>query len=187
MNNRCFWAGTDPIYIKYHDKEWGRPIHNDIKLFEMLCLEGMQAGLSWYIVLKKRPNYKKAFNNFNPLEISKYDDKKIKELLNNQGIVRNRLKINAIISNAKAFLEIKKEFGSFNKYIWSFVNNKTIVNKWNEGKEIPVKTEMSDNMRKDLKKRGFKFVGSTICYSFMQAVGMVNDHIVDCFCYSELS
>ncbi len=183
MKTRCQWAGNDPLYQKYHDEEWGIPVHDDRKLFEMLILEGAQAGLSWITILRKRENYRKAFNNFDAKKIAKYDSKKIRQLLQNEGIVRNRLKINAAIINAKLFLEIQKEFGSFDKYIWKFVNGKPIINSRENLKEIPAKTEESDLMSKDLKKRGFKFIGSTICYAFMQAVGMVNDHIVDCFWY----
>lgn len=186
MIKRCKWSGNDPLYQKYHDEEWGVPVHNDRLLFEFLILEGAQAGLSWITILKKRKNYKKAFDNFNAKKIAKYDAKKVKELLNNEGIVRNRLKINAAIINAKAFLDVKKEFGSFDKYIWQFVGGKPIINKFKSIKELPAKTEISDAMSKDLKKRGFKFVGSTICYAFMQAVGMVNDHETTCFRYKEL-
>lgn len=181
--SKCAWASSDPLYQKYHDEEWGVPVHDDRKLFEMLILEGAQAGLSWITILRKRENYRKAFNNFDAKKIAKYDSKKVKELLQNEGIVRNKLKIAAAIQNAKCFLEIQKEFGSFDKYIWQFVNGKQITNKWKSLKEIPAKTKESDAMGKDLKKRGFKFVGSTICYAFMQAVGMVNDHTVDCFRY----
>lgn len=183
---RCEWSGDDPLYIKYHDEEWGVPVHDDKKLFEMLILEGAQAGLSWITVLRKRENYRKAFSNFSPSRIAKYDDKKIEELLNNSGIIRNRLKINAAIMNARLFLEVKNEFGSFDKYIWQFVNHKPIVNKFKSLKDIPAKTNTSDAMSKDLKKRGFKFVGSTICYAFMQACGMVNDHVVDCYRYKKV-
>ena len=186
MKVRCEWCGSDPLYIKYHDEEWGVSVHDDQKLFEMLILEGAQAGLSWITVLKKRENYRKAFNNFDAVKISKYSDKKISKLLENPGIIRNRLKINATVTNAKEFIKIQKEFGSFDKYIWQFVDHKPIVNKFKSMKELPSKTEISDLMSKDLKKRGFKFVGSTICYAFMQAVGMVNDHTSDCFRYKEL-
>lgn len=178
---RCRWAGNDPLYLKYHDEEWGMPVHDDRKLFEMLILEGAQAGLSWITILRKRENYLKAFDNFDAKKVAKYDSKKVARLLQNEGIIRNRLKINAAIVNAKLFLEVQKEFGSFDKYIWQFVGGKPIKNKWKTIKEVPPKTEESDAMSKDLKKRGFKFIGSTICYAFMQAVGMVNDHTVDCF------
>lgn len=180
---RCAWAGSDPLYIKYHDEEWGVPVHDDRKLFEMLILEGAQAGLSWITILRKRENYRKAFNNFDAKKISKYDAAKIKQLLLNEEIIRNKLKIGAAVINAKCFLEVQKEFGSFDKYIRQFVNGKQIKNNWKSLKEIPAKTKESDTLSKDLKKRGFKFVGSTICYAFMQAVGMVNDHTKDCFRY----
>jgi len=183
MKTRCQWAGNDPLYQEYHDKEWGIPVHDDRKLFEMLILEGAQAGLSWITILRKRENYRIAFDNFDAKKIAKYDSKKVKQLLQNEGIIRNRLKINAAIINAKLFLEVQKESGSFDKYIWKFVNDKPIINRWKNLKEIPAKTKESDAMSKDLKKRGFKFVGSSICYAFMQAVGMVNDHTIDCFRY----
>jgi DNA-3-methyladenine glycosylase I len=186
MKNRCEWCGTDPLYVKYHDEEWGVPVHDDQKLFEMLILEGAQAGLSWITVLKKRDNYRKAFNDFDAVKISKYSEKKIEKLLMNPGIIRNRLKINSTVENAKAFLKIQKEFGSFDRYIWQFVGGKPIKNKFKTLSDLPAKTEISDAMSKDLMKRGFKFVGSTICYAFMQATGMVNDHVKDCFRYKEL-
>ncbi len=181
---RCDWAGTDPLYIDYHDKEWGVPVHNDRKLFEMLILEGAQAGLSWITILKKRGNYRKAFDNFQPEKVAKYNPAKINKLLSDAGIVRNKLKINSTVTNAIAFLQVQNEFGSFDKYIWDFVEDKPIKNKWKSLKEIPTSTILSDKLSKDLKKRGFKFIGSTICYSFMQAVGMVNDHVVNCFRYN---
>ncbi len=184
---RCEWCGKDPLYIKYHDEEWGRPEHDDRKLFEMLLLEGAQAGLSWITVLKKRENYRKAFSNFNAGRIAKYDERKVEELLNNPGIIRNKLKVNAFIINAQKFLEVKKEFGTFDKYIWQFVNHRPIINKFKSLKELPAFTDESDKMSKDLKKRGFKFVGSTICYAYMQACGMVNDHVTGCFLYENLS
>jgi len=180
---RCAWAGNDPLYIKYHDEEWGIPVHDDQKLFEMLILEGAQAGLSWITILRKRENYRRAFDNFNAEIISKYNSNKINQLLKNEDIIRNRLKIKATINNAKCFLEVQKEYGSFDKFIWQFTNGEQLKNKFNTLKEIPAKTEISDAMSKELKKRGFKFVGSTICYAFMQAVGMVNDHTIDCFRY----
>lgn len=179
--SRCKWAASHELFIPYHDQEWGVPLHVDQRLFEMLNLEGAQAGLSWLTILKKREGYRKAFDNFNPGKIAKYDDKKRLELLNDQGIVRNKLKINAVIENAKAFLSIQKEFGSFDKYIWQFVKGKPI-----RGGKQPGSTPESDLMSKDLKKRGFKFVGSTVCYAFMQAVGMVNDHSPECFRAKEL-
>lgn len=181
--SRCAWTTNDPLYLKYHDEEWGEPVHDDRKLFEMLILEGAQAGLSWITILRKRENYLKAFDNFDTKKIAKYDSKKVAQLLQNEGIIRNKLKINAAIQNAKLFLEVQKEFGSFDKYIWQFAGGKPIKNKWKSIKEVPAKTGESDAMSKDLQKRGFKFVGSTICYAFMQAVGMVNDHTVDCFRY----
>lgn len=181
MKQRCPWSTNDPLYIKYHDEEWGDPVHDDRKLFEMLILEGAQAGLSWITILRKRENYRLAFDNFDAKKISRYDKKKISQFLKNEGIVRNRLKIDATIQNAKCFLEVQKEFGSFNKYIWQFTGGKPIKNNFKTLKEIPPKTIISDTMSKDLKKRGFKFTGSTICYAFMQAVGMVNDHVIDCF------
>jgi DNA-3-methyladenine glycosylase I len=184
--SRCAWAGNDPIYRKYHDEEWGEPVHDDRKLFEMLILEGVQAGLSWIIILRKRENYRKAFDNFDAEKIAKYNSKKVIELLNNEGIVRNRLKIAAAIQNAKSFMEIKKTFGSFDNYIWRFVDYKPKVNNWKSLKDLPAKTPESDAMSKDLKRHGFKFVGSTICYAFMQAVGMVNDHTISCFRYKNL-
>lgn len=182
---RCEWAGND-LAIKYHDEEWGVPLHDDRLLFEFLILEGAQAGLSWDTILAKRENYRKAFDNFDPKKVAKYGDKKREELLGNAGIVRNRLKIKSATQNANAYLEVVKEFGSFDKYIWSFVGGKPIVNKYKKISDVPAKTEISDAMSKDLKKRGFNFVGSTICYAFMQATGMVNDHVVSCFRYEEV-
>jgi len=183
---RCSWPSDDSLMIKYHDEEWGVPVHNDRKLFEFLVLDAFQAGLSWSIILKKRNNFRKAFDNFNPEKIAKYTQKDVKRLLSDEGIVRNKLKINATISNAKEFLKIKKEFKGFSKYIWQFTGYKTINNKLKSLKDIPAKTKESDMMSKDMKKRGFKFVGSTICYAFMQAAGMVNDHTVSCFRYKEI-
>lgn len=183
---RCPWGVEDELYVKYHDEEWGVPVHDDIKQFEFLVLESAQAGLSWLTVLRKRENYRKAYDNFDPLIISKYNGKKIKKLLNNPGIIRNKMKIKASINNAKRFLEIQKEFGSFDRYIWSFTDYKQVVNKWKSIEEIPSKTELSDMISKDLKERGFTFVGSTIIYAHLQAVGIVNDHIVSCFRYSQV-
>jgi DNA-3-methyladenine glycosylase I len=180
---RCGWCTTDPVYIGYHDKEWGRPVHDDRLLFEFLVLEGAQAGLSWLTVLKKRENYRKAFDHFDAVKIARYNDKKIKQLLNDEGIIRNRLKIASAIANAKAFLAIRQEFGTFDKYIWRFVDGKPQKNHFRHYKELPAKTRQAEAMSQDLKKRGFNFVGPTICYAFMQAVGMVNDHTTDCFCY----
>jgi len=186
MKIRCAWAGTDPIYVKYHDTEWGIPLHDDRKLFEFLLLDGFQAGLSWITILKKRSNYRKAFDHFEPGKMAAYDLYKVKELLANKGIIRNRLKIEAASQNAKSFLAVQKEFGSFDKYIWQFTGSQTIKNAWKTMAEIPAQTKESVAMSNDLKKRGFKFVGPTICYAFMQAAGMVNDHIVDCFRYSQV-
>jgi DNA-3-methyladenine glycosylase I len=179
---RCAWVNDDPLYIAYHDHEWGIPLYDDQKLFELLLLEGAQAGLSWITVLKKRENYRKAFDKFNAKKIARYDQDKINELLANAGIIRNKLKINAFIKNAQAYLKIKQEYNSFSDYIWQFVDGKPIKNNWKNFKELPSKTDISDKMAKDLKKQGFTFVGSTICYAFMQASGMVNDHTLDCFC-----
>jgi len=183
--NRCAWVTQDPLYIQYHDTEWGIPIYHERLLFEFLMLEGMQAGLSWLTILKRRENYQNCFDHFNAELIAKYDYSKIASLLNNEGIIRNRLKVRAIISNAKAFLEVKKEWGCFSKYLWHFVNGTPLQNHWKNSTEVPATSTISDAMSKDLKKRGFKFTGSTICYAFMQAVGMVNDHTIDCFCYTE--
>lgn len=180
---RCSWAVSD-LMIAYHDREWGMPVHDDRLLFEFLILEGAQAGLSWETILKKRDNYRKAFDNFDARKIAKYDAKKTASLLADAGIVRNRLKIAATIQNAKAFLDIQKEFGSFDKFIWQFVGGKPIDNKRRSTDGLPAKTAQSDAMSKELLKRGFKFVGSTICYAYMQAVGMVNDHLIDCVCRS---
>jgi DNA-3-methyladenine glycosylase I len=182
----CPWAKTD-LYAQYHDREWGVPIHDDRLLFEFLILEGAQAGLSWETILKKRENYRAAFDQFEPAIIAKYSQKKCKSLLADAGIIRNRLKIEAAIQNAQMFLAVQEEFGTFNEYIWGFVGSEPKQNAWKSHKEVPAKTPESDTMSKDLKRRGFKFVGSTICYAFMQAVGMVNDHLVGCFRHGELS
>ena len=179
---RCSWANNE-LAIRYHDEEWGQPVHNDRVLFEFLILEGAQAGLSWNTILQKRDNYRKAFNEFDPARVARYDRRKMQQLLGDPGIVRNRLKISSAVGNAKAFLRVQKEFGSFDSYIWQFVGGKPIVNARKSLKQVPARTAESDAMSKDLKKRGFNFVGSTICYAFMQAVGMVNDHIVDCHFY----
>jgi len=183
---RCGWPGKDDNMIKYHDEVWGKPVHDDRTLFEFLILEGAQAGLSWSTILNRQQTYKKAFDNFDVKKISEYTVKDKKRLLADPGIIRNRLKVDASILNAQLFLEIQKGYGSFNKYIWNFVGNKTMVNKPKSWKDLPATTKESDAMSKDLKERGFKFVGSTICYAFMGAVGMVNDHQVDCFRYKEL-
>ncbi|MGA7722482.1 MAG: DNA-3-methyladenine glycosylase I [Ignavibacteriaceae bacterium] len=183
---RCNWANSSLLYTEYHDNEWGVPIHDDKLLFEFLILEGFQAGLSWITILKKRNDFRKAFDHFNINKIARYEKEKIDELMNNGLIVRNSLKIHAAVQNANAFILLKKEFGSFDKYIWQFIGAKPKLNSWQNLKEVPASTPESDAMSKDLKKRGFKFVGSTICYAFMQAVGMVNDHIAGCFRYKEL-
>jgi DNA-3-methyladenine glycosylase I len=186
VKRRCEWGTVSQLYIDYHDNEWGVPIHDDRTLFEFIILEGAQAGLSWETVLKKRENYRKAFSNFDPVKVSRYGDKKIESLMGNKGIIRNRLKITSAINNAKRFLEVQKEFGSFDTYIWQFVDGKPINNRFKSMQEIPATTEVSNAMSKDLKKRGFNFVGPTICYALMQATGMVNDHIVGCFRYKEI-
>jgi DNA-3-methyladenine glycosylase I len=182
---RCPWAKTE-LYVQYHDAEWGVPVHDDRLLFEFLVLEGAQAGLSWETILKKRENYRRAFDNFDPAVVARYGQKKRKGLLADGGIVRNRLKIEAVVQNAKAFLAVQDALGGFDAYIWGFVGHQPRQNAWRSIKEVPAKTPESDAMSKDLKRRGFKFVGSTICYAFMQAVGMVNDHLVDCFWHGEL-
>src|ERR1035437_968440 len=179
---RCPWPSNDPIMIEYHDKEWGKPLHDDKKLFEFLVLESFQAGLSWRTVLHTRENFRKAFANFDAKKVSKFDKKKFNSLMLDAGIIRNRLKIEAAINNAKCFLQLQKEFGSFDKYVWGFVDHKTIVNKPKSLKDLPAKTKISDAMSNDMGKRGFKFRGSTICYAFMQAVGMVDDHLTGCEC-----
>lgn len=179
---RCAWVTDDEIYKKYHDEEWGRPVHDDHKLFEFLVLEGAQAGLSWLTVLKKREHYKKVFDGFNPEKVANYDDKKIQALLNDTGIIRNKLKMNSAVRNAKVFLKIQQEFGSFDAYIWGFVDGQPILNHFKTIEEVPAKTALSDRISKDLQKRGMNFVGSTIVYAYMQAIGMVNDHTLDCFC-----
>jgi DNA-3-methyladenine glycosylase I len=184
-STRCGWAIT-PIYEEYHDTEWGVPLHDDRLLFEFLVLEGAQAGLSWLTILKKRENYRKALDGFDAEKVAAYGAKETKRLLNDAGIVRNRLKVAAAIENAKAFLKVQEQFGSFDTYIWQFVDGKPVQNKWKTLKDIPARTEQSDAMSKDLKARGFKFVGSTICYAHMQATGMVNDHLVDCFRHKQV-
>ena len=187
QKQRCSWPNDNPLMIEYHDNEWGVPMHNDVKLFEFLILEGAQAGLAWETILRKRENYRKAFSDFDPAKISHYTEVDEERLLADSGIVRNRLKVRATIINAGKFLEVQEEYGSFDKYIWQFVGGKSILNEFRSLSEIPPKTKESDSMSIDLKKRGFKFVGSTICYAFMQAVGMVNDHTNDCFRYNEVS
>jgi DNA-3-methyladenine glycosylase I len=183
---RCAWAGSDPLYLAYHDREWGVPVHDDRLLFEFLILEGAQAGLSWITILRKREHYRAAFAGFDPSAVARFDRPKVAALLADPGIVRNRLKVESALSNARAFLAIQEEFGSFASYQWRFVDGRPIRNAWNNIQEIPASTPVSDAMSRDLKKRGFRFVGSTICYSHMQAVGMVNDHTVDCFRWREL-
>jgi DNA-3-methyladenine glycosylase I len=182
---RCAWVGTDPLAIDYHDREWGDPVHDDHKLFEFLILEGMQAGLSWMTILRKRENFRLAYDDFDPVKIANYDQAKFDQLLANPGIIRNRRKIEASAKNAQAFLAVQAEFGSFDAYIWGFVGGAPIVNSWKNLAELPAQTEQSAAMSKDLLKRGFKFVGPTICYAHMQATGMVNDHTIDCFRYLE--
>ncbi len=186
MRPRCKWAGTDPLYIEYHDTEWGVPVHDDRLLFEFLILEGAQAGLSWLTILKKRQEYREAFDHFDPKKVAQYDSGKIRELLTNKGIIRNRLKIEAAVQNARAFRAVQREFSSFDAYIWNFVGGKPIKNGWKSEAEVPAKTKESVDMSKDLRRKGFKFIGPTICYAFMQAVGLVNDHIVSCFRYDEV-
>lgn len=181
--NRCPWCLKDELYVKYHDEEWGIPVHDDAKHFEFLVLESAQAGLSWFTILKKRENYRKAYDNFDAVKIAQYDDKKIEELMQNAGIIRNRRKIESSINNAKKFLEIQKEFGSFDNYIWRFTDNKVVKNQWNDLSEVPAVSELSDRVSKDLKKRGFKFLGSTIIYAHLQATGIINDHLTSCFRY----
>jgi len=187
MCKRCDWSIVSDNMKKYHDEEWGVPVHDDKKLFEFIILDAFQAGLSWQIILNKRENFRNAFDNFNPEIIANYDQNKIDELIRDASIIRNKLKINSTVTNAQSFIKIQKEFGTFDKYIWGFVGGKTIVNSWKSMTDIPTSSPESDAMSKDLKKRGFKFVGTTICYAFMQAAGMVNDHLVSCFRYKEVS
>jgi len=186
MKSRCKWAGKDPLYVEYHDTEWGTPVRDERILFEFIILEGAQAGLNWLTILKKRQEFRGAFDNFDPQKVARYDSDKIRELLLNKGIIRNRLKIEAAVQNGKAFLAVQKEFGSFAAYVWGFVGGKPIKNSWQTEGQVPAKTRESTILSDDLKRRGFKFVGPTICYAFMQAVGMVNDHTVDCFRYHEV-
>jgi DNA-3-methyladenine glycosylase I len=183
MTKRCAWART-PLSVAYHDQEWGTPLHDDTRLFEFLVLEGAQAGLSWETILNKRENYRAAFDGFNPVKIAKYNERKVEALMKNAGIIRNRLKINSAITNARAFFDVTREFGSFDAYVWRFVDGKPLRRK--RGQAVPARTELSDALSKDLSRRGFKFVGSTICYAFMQAVGMVNDHDLACFRYNQV-
>ena len=184
--HRCSWAGRDPVYIDYHDCEWGVPMRDERTLFEMLVLDGAQAGLSWITILKKRDNYRAAFDNFDAAKMARYGERKVQALLNNPGIVRNRLKVGAAIQNAKMLLKLQEQEGSLAEYLWRYVDGKPIINAWRSSKEIPARTPLSDAISKDLSRRGFKFVGPTICYAFMQAMGMVNDHTIDCFRYREL-
>jgi len=183
---RCAWAGEDPLYQRYHDQEWGVPLHSDKKLFEFLSLEGMQAGLSWITVLRKREAFRQAFDGFDYNIVANYDSGKIEELINNSAIIRNKLKINAAVTNARAFLEVRREFGTFNRYIWGFVDNLPIQNTWTSLQEVPAKTLLAEELSKDLKMRGFSFVGPTIVYAHMQATGMVNDHTTNCFRHAEV-
>ena len=178
---RCEWAGTDPLYVRYHDEEWGVPVHDDRHFFEMLILEGAQAGLSWITILSKREAYRKAFSGFDPRKVARFGDDKVERLLENPGIVRNRLKVAGAVKNARAFLAVQKEFGSFDAYVWRFVGEQPLRNGWRSAREIPARTAESDALSRDLKARGFTFVGSTICYAFMQATGLVNDHVAGCF------
>src|SRR6056297_1585959 len=184
--NRCGWADGSEMYINYHDKEWGVPVFDDKTLFEFLTLETAQAGLSWSTILKRRENYKKAYDNYDIIKIASYDENKIQELLNNEGIIRYRLKIESSINNAKQFLKVQDEYGSFNNYLWSFVDHKPIVNSWKKLSEVPAETEISKQIAKDLKSKGFKFVGSVTIYAYLQAVGVVNDHLTNCFRYKEI-
>jgi DNA-3-methyladenine glycosylase I len=181
MIQRCRWAGDDPLYQRYHDEEWGEPVHDDRKLFEFLLLEGAQAGLSWITVLRKREHYRAAFDGFDPERIARYSERKVRTLLGNPGIVRNERKVRSAIRNARAALAVQQEFGSLDAYLWSFVDGQPVVNRWRTHRDVPARTERSDALSKDLKRREFGFVGATICYAFMQAVGMVNDHTRDCF------
>lgn len=178
---RCQWCGVDPLYVEYHDKEWGVPVYDDTKLFEFLTLEGAQAGLSWLTILKRRPGYLQAFEGFDVEKVARFGKRKVNSLLKDPGIIRNKLKVNSTITNAQAFIQVQKEFGSFSAYQWQFVKNTPVQNSWKSIKEVPAKTDLSDTFSKDLKKRGFSFVGSTIMYAYMQAIGMVNDHTLDCF------
>lgn len=185
MKKRCDWTTSDPVYIDYHDHEWGKPTHDDQELFEMLCLEGAQAGLSWITILKRRENYRKAFDNFDPAVVQGYDEGKVQDILQDEGIIRNKLKVRSVVTNAQAFLRVQEEFGSFDAYIWGFVGGAPTLNNWQDHSEVPASTEESIKMSKDLKKRGFKFVGPTICYAYMQSTGMVNDHTRECFLYHQ--
>lgn len=184
---RCPWVGSNPLFLSYHDEDWGAPVHDDHQLFEAIVLEGAQAGLSWMTILKRRKNYRNAFDNFDPNKVAVYDEKDIERLLKDNGIIRNRLKIKSAINNARMTLKIQQEYGSLDKFMWQFVGGKPIINKWKSAKEVPVTTPASDSMSKALKKAGFTFIGSTTCYALMQSVGMVNDHTVDCYRYDEIN
>lgn len=184
--NRCPWCGSDPLYVSYHDQEWGVPVHDDRKHFEFLVLESAQAGLSWLTVLRKRENYRALYDDFDPVAVAQYDESKVTALLGNAGIIRNRMKVEASISNAQCFLKIQKEFGTFDRYIWGFTEGKPVVNAWTELSQLPAKSPLSDAVAKDLKARGFKFLGTTIIYAHLQAIGIINDHLVDCFRYNEV-
>lgn len=186
-STRCQWAGDDPLYVDYHDLEWGVPCYNDPKLFEFLILEGAQAGLSWITILRKRENYQRLFDEFDVEKVARYNSRKIESLLKNPGIVRNRLKVASAVENAKGFIQVQEEYGSFSDYLWGFVEGAPIQNRWRSLADVPASTPESDALSKDLKRRGFKFVGTTICYAYMQAMGLVNDHTVDCFRHRELS
>jgi len=185
--SRCAWAGEDPLYVRYHDEEWGVPLHDDRALFEFIVLEGAQAGLSWITILRKRESYREAFAGFDPEKVARFDRRKIASLLQNPGIIRNRQKVEAAVGNAKAFLRVQEEFGSFDRYIWDFVDGRPIQNRWKTMKDLPAQTELSEAISKDLRRRDFRFVGPTIVYAHMQATGMVNDHVVTCFRHAEVS
>jgi len=184
--SRCAWAGGDALYVEYHDREWGVPVHDDRRLFEFIVLEGAQAGLSWITILRKRENYRRAFSDFDPEKVSRFNRRSVERLMRDAGIVRNRLKIEAAIANARAFLEVQAEHGSFDRFMWDFVDGRPIVNRWRTMQQVPATSPVSDAMSRELKRRGFRFVGSTICYAHMQAVGMVNDHVTSCFRHREL-
>ena len=181
MTTRCPWAGSDPLYLRYHDSEWGVPVHDDLHFFEMLVLEGAQAGLAWITILRKREGYRDAFDGFDPAVVARYDDRRVEALLGNPAIVRNRLKVESAVANARAFLRVQEEHGSFDRYVWRFVDGRPRQNRWRSMDEVPAETPESRALSRDLKRRGFRFVGPTICYAFMQATGLVNDHLVDCF------
>ena len=187
MTTRCPWAGSDPLYLRYHDSEWGVPVHDDRHFFEMLVLEGAQAGLAWITILRKREGYRDAFDGFDPAVVARYDDRRVEALLGNPAIVRNRLKVGSAVANARAFLRVQEEHGSFDRYVWRFVEGRPRQNRWRGMAEVPAETPESRTLSRDLKRRGFRFVGPTICYAFMQAVGMVNDHLVGCYRYRELA